>query len=101
GGPGGATARDGLEDPARDFDRMAGRLEARAGAQRRLLTDTSHELRSPLARMSVALGLLRSSDSADSARMIERIELETRRLNQLIEDVLTLSPPETAEPVPP
>jgi len=92
--------RDELEDLGRDFDRMAERLEALVGAQRRLLSDISHELRSPLARMNVALALMRQQITGDPDGMMARLELEASRLNQLIGDVLTLSRAESGEPVP-
>jgi two-component system sensor histidine kinase CpxA len=92
--------RDEIEDLGRDFDRMAERLEQLVSAQRRLLTDISHELRSPLARMNVALGLLREGGAEDRERMTARLEVEAERLNQLIGDVLTLSRAESGEPVP-
>ncbi len=92
--------QDELADLGRDFDRMAERLEALVGAERRLLSDISHELRSPLARMNVALALLRQRATPDEQGMIARLETESARLNQLIGDVLTLSRAEAGEPVP-
>ena len=65
----------------RDFDAMAERLENLVKAQSRLLNDISHELRSPLARLNVALGLARQRSGPESASMLERIELEAGRLN--------------------
>ena len=93
-GRAGATAghrRDEIGDLSRDFDFMAERLEALVAAQRRLLRDISHELRSPLARLSVALGLARQRAAPDSHAALDRIELETERLNGLIEQLLTLA----------
>jgi two-component system sensor histidine kinase CpxA len=87
---------DELDALGRDFDRMADRIEALVGAQRRLLRDISHELRSPLARMSVALGLLRD-EKADEP-LVDRLEREIGRLDRLIEDVLVLSRSEAGEP---
>jgi two-component system sensor histidine kinase CpxA len=91
---------DELQDLGQDFDRMAERLSGLLGAQRRLLTDISHELRSPLARMKLAVELMRSGDPKDVATMMPRLELETARLNQLIGDVLTLSRAEAGEAAP-
>lgn len=99
-GASGRSRRDELVDLGRDFDRMAERLEALVHAQRRLLTDISHELRSPLARMNVALALLRDRSGAHPDEMIDRLELESHRLDQLIGDVLTLSRAEADEPMP-
>ena len=50
---------DELGDLGRDFNAMAARLETLVGAQKRLVADVSHELRSPLARLNVALELAR------------------------------------------
>lgn len=51
--------RDEIADLGRDFDRMAERLQALIFTHKQLLSDVSHELRSPLARLQVALGLAR------------------------------------------
>ncbi len=81
----------------RDFDAMAERLESLMKAQSRLLNDISHELRSPLARLSVALGLARQRAGAESTDMLDRIELEASRLNELIGRILTLARLEDGE----
>jgi two-component system sensor histidine kinase CpxA len=83
--------RDEIAQLVRDFNSMAARLQDLVNAQSRLLNDISHELRSPLARLNVALGLAwqRSGPGADSA--LERIELEANRLNELIGRLLTLA----------
>ena len=82
--------RDEFGDLARDFDAMAVRLQEQIDAKERLLQDISHELRSPLARMRVALGLARQS-GADLGVQLDRLEHETERLNALIAQVLALS----------
>lgn len=82
--------RDELGALARDFDGMAGRLRELLRAKERLLRDISHELRSPLARMRVALGLARQP-GGDVARQLDRLEAETERLDRLIGQVLHLS----------
>jgi two-component system sensor histidine kinase CpxA len=81
----------------RDFDGMAERLENLVKAQSRLLNDISHELRSPLARLNVALGLARQRSNVESASMLDRIELEASRLNELIGHILTLARLEDGE----
>jgi two-component system sensor histidine kinase CpxA len=83
--------RDEFGQLMRDFDRMAERIEALMEAQSRLLKDVSHELRSPLARLSVALGLARQRATPEAESALARIELETDRLNQLIQRLLTIS----------
>lgn len=75
----------------RDFDRMAERIEVLVDSQARLLKDVSHELRSPLARLSVALGLARQKANPEVEGSLNRIELEADRLNQLIQRLLTIS----------
>ncbi|MFZ0947682.1 MAG: ATP-binding protein [Candidatus Sulfotelmatobacter sp.] len=89
--------RDEIAGLVRDFDTMAGRLETLVKAQSRLLNDISHELRSPLARLNVALGLARQRSGPESASMLERIELEASRLNELIGRLLTLARLEDGE----
>jgi len=87
--------RDELTELMRDFDRMAERIEGLVNSQSRLLKDVSHELRSPLARLSVALGLARQRATPAGAPELDlalnRIELEADRLNQLIQRLLTIS----------
>jgi two-component system sensor histidine kinase CpxA len=89
--------RDEVAGLMRDFDTMAERLENLVNAQSRLLNDISHELRSPLARLNVALGLARQRSGPESASMLERIELEAGRLNELIGRLLTLARMEDGE----
>src|SRR5437660_1032915 len=75
----------------RDFDRMAEQIEALVTAQRELLGDVSHELRSPLARMIVALGLLKHASPAEVAEYVNRIGIEADRLDKMIGQLLTLT----------
>ncbi len=83
--------RDELSDLARDFDEMAERIESLITSQQRLTRDISHELRSPLARMNVALEIAKQKSSSDSAPILERIETESSRLNDMISRLLMLS----------
>jgi two-component system sensor histidine kinase CpxA len=83
--------RDELAELMRDFDRMAERIEGLMEAQSRLLKDVSHELRSPLARLGVALELARQRAPVEAESALNRIELEAERLNQLIQRLLTIS----------
>jgi len=92
-----STRRDEVAGLMRDFDAMAERLETLLKAQSRLLNDISHELRSPLARLNVALGLARQRSTGENADMMERIELEASRLNELIGRILTLARLEDGE----
>jgi len=82
---------DELADLGRDFNGMADRIEHLVTAQRQLLSDVSHALRSPLARLNVALGLARRHSVAGIAEHLDRIELETERLNTLIGQLLTMA----------
>jgi two-component system sensor histidine kinase CpxA len=94
-GPLMGTRRDELADMGRDFDAMAARIEALLGAQQRLLRDISHELRSPLARLGVALDLLRKRTPPEAETHLARIELEAARLNEMIGQLLSLTRWET------
>ncbi len=74
-----------------DFNLMGERIEKLLTAQKQLVRDISHELRSPLTRLSVALGLARREATPATENALNRIELETDRLNSMIGDLLTLS----------
>lgn len=76
---------------ARDLDQMAERIDALLGAQQRLLRDVSHELRSPLARLTIALELARQETKGDAAEFHDRIAREADLLGQLIGEILTLT----------
>jgi two-component system sensor histidine kinase CpxA len=82
---------DEMAELMRDFDRMAERLENLVTAQSRLLTDISHELRSPLARLNVALELARQRSGPEASSALDRIDRETNRLNELIQRLLTIA----------
>jgi two-component system sensor histidine kinase CpxA len=92
--------RDELAGLVRDFDSMAGRIENLVSAQTRLLRDISHELRSPLARLQVALGLARQRSGLDTLGILDRIELEADRINEMIGRLLTLSRMEGGQALP-
>ena len=83
-----ANEIDGL---ARDFDHMAERMEGLVNSQKRLLLDISHELRSPLARLDLALELARKRFQTNNDGNLERIARESARLNHLISQLLTLA----------
>jgi two-component system, OmpR family, sensor histidine kinase CpxA len=85
------SRRDEMAELMRDFDRMAERLENLVNAQNRLLTDISHELRSPLARLNVALELARQRSGEEARSALDRIDRETGRLNEMIQRLLTLA----------
>jgi two-component system, OmpR family, sensor histidine kinase CpxA len=83
--------RDEIAALARNFDRMAERIEALVSRQRALLGDVSHELRSPLSRLMVALSLVKQGSPEEASENLERIGLEARRLDTLIGQLLSLS----------
>ena len=83
--------RDEVGQLGRDFNGMAERLESMVKAQQRLLGDISHELRSPLARLGVALGLARQRSGAEASGALDRIERESDNLNEMISQLLELT----------
>ncbi|TKI03214.1 ATP-binding protein [Martelella alba] len=81
---------DEITDVARDFDAMAERLHVLVSAREVLLHDVSHELRSPLARLQLAIGLAHQNPgNVDSS--LDRIEQEAGRLDKMIGELLALS----------
>ena len=83
--------RDEIGELGRDFNRMAGRIEDLITSERQLIRDISHELRSPLARLNVALGLARRRAGEGTAPALDRIELEAETLNEMIGRLLALA----------
>jgi signal transduction histidine kinase len=93
---------DELADLGREFDHMAERIAALISSQKRLLADISHELRSPLARLTVALELARKNTIGKGTAALDRIEMESERVNALVGQLLALTRLESgAERVPP
>jgi signal transduction histidine kinase len=85
----GSNRRDEIGELARAFDLMAGRIETLLSAERRLLQDVSHELRSPLARLGFAIELARSG--ADPKLSLDRIKRDVDRLSSLVGELLQLT----------
>jgi signal transduction histidine kinase len=83
--------RDEFGRLARTFDQMADRIQTLLTAERRLLMDISHELRSPLARLSVATELARSAEPEARESALNRIEKEAERLNSLVGELLQVT----------
>ena len=90
-GPRLGSRGDEIADLGRDFDVMAGRIEALVNTQKQLLSDISHELRSPLSRLYVALGLARKRRGPELDAALDRMESETERINDLIGQLLSLA----------
>jgi len=104
--PLGTRRNDEVGDMARDFDTMAARIEVLMSAQRRFVADVSHELGAPLTRMHLALALLRRQFAEKNSSEIDRIERETDKLSNLVQQLLLLAgleagvcPAETLAPV--
>jgi two-component system sensor histidine kinase CpxA len=73
-----------------DFNHMTGRIKELVEAQKLLVRDISHELRSPLARLQVALEIAREESPA-STEILDQASAEADRVNALIGELLTLS----------
>ena len=85
----GSSRRDEIGELSRAFDEMAGRIETLLSAERRLLQDVSHELRSPLARLEVAVELAGTSE--DPGPSLGRIRRDIARLSVLVNELLQLT----------
>lgn len=88
--------RDEIGTLAREFNTMADRIDTLVNAQRRLVRDVSHELRSPLARIRVALELARRRAGPEATPILDRLDTESDRLDHLIGQLLELSRLDTA-----
>lgn len=84
--------QDDIAELARDFDTMTERIGGLLGTQQRLMRDVSHELRSPLARLQALQSLSRQrASSDDQIRILDRMDAESERLNDLIERILSFA----------
>lgn len=88
---------DELGELSRDFNNMAEKLQRLQQSQTALLRDVSHELRSPLARLQVALGLAEQRDDGRSAMELNRIEQELGVLDELVTQLLSVARLEAAD----
>ena len=86
-----ANRRDEFGVLAGDFNRMGERLQDLISSQRQLLRDVSHELRSPLARLRIALALAERAEPEDRVKLWPRLERECDRLEALISEILALA----------
>jgi len=86
-----ANRRDEFGVLANDFNRMGARLQSQISSQRQLLRDVSHELRSPLARLRIALALAERAESVERDKLWPRLTRECDRLEELISEILALA----------
>jgi signal transduction histidine kinase len=86
-----ANRRDEFGVLANDFNRMGARLQSLIGSQRQLLRDVSHELRSPLARLRIALALAERANPEEREKLWPRLTRECDRLEALISEILVLA----------
>ena len=87
----GSTRRDEIADLVKDFDTMAGEIHDLVESNKRMLMGASHDLRSPISRIRVALSLASTAPEPERKEMLERIEVELLRLNGMIEQILTVA----------
>ena len=92
--------KDEIADLVRDFDIMAGELRNQIQSERNLLSGVSHELRSPIARIRLALALARNADERERAEMFDRIEQDTVQLDSMLEQILTVARLESGQQKP-
>lgn len=85
----GSLRQDEIGGLSRAFDRMAERIETLLTAERRLLQDVSHELRSPLARLRFAVELARTDGDREEA--LTQIAKDVERLANLVDELLQLT----------
>lgn len=82
-----SDVRDPIRRLSEAFNQMAGQVESLVDAHKRLCIDVSHELRSPLTRLKLAIGLAHSGTHG----AFEQIELEASRLNDLVDQLLDVA----------
>ena len=83
--------QDEIADLVRDFDSMAGELRNQIQSERNLLSGVSHELRSPIARMRLALLIARHAKEPERNEMLDRLEQDTVQLDSMLERILTVA----------
>jgi len=85
------SRKDEAADLVHEFDQMAERVADLIESQRRLIGDISHEIKSPLARLGVALGLARRSADQYAPKQFDRMEREVENISLLASELLTLA----------
>ena len=95
---------DEIGQLGKDFNHMSEQVEKLLNSQKRLLADISHELRSPLARLQVAIGIAQQQDEQGdlnpATKQLERIEKEAQQIEQMLEQLLKLSRLEAQQQAP-
>ena len=91
---------DEIAELVRDFDTMAGELRNQIQSERNLLSGVSHELRSPIARIRLALALARAAGDQERAEMLDRIEQDTVQLDSMLERILEVARLESGQQKP-
>ena len=89
--PGAAARRDEAADLEREFNRMADRVATLIDAQQRFIGDVSHEIRSPLGRLALTVGLIRRDAGLDLLPKLERMEHELDSISRLVRELLMLA----------
>jgi two-component system sensor histidine kinase CpxA len=87
----GSTRRDEIADLVKDFDTMASEIHDLVESNKRMLMGASHDLRSPISRIRVALSIAATAPEPERQEMLDRIEVELLRLNGMIEQILTVA----------
>jgi signal transduction histidine kinase len=85
------TGRDEIADLSKDFNVMAEQIETLLHSQSQLLQAISHEMRSPLARLTLAVGLAKANSTFPSDGLLDRIETEAERIEQMLSQLHTLA----------
>lgn len=83
--------KDEIGEMARSFNTMANRLEKLIQTQTQLFQDVSHELRSPLTRLVLALNLAENQDEKNLPKWFDRLNKEAEQMDSLIHQFLTLA----------
>ena len=83
--------RDEVADVARSFNQAAARVEALVRSHQSLLANASHELRSPLARMKMAVEMMGSAAPDQQAKFKREVDTNIAELDALVEEVLLAS----------
>jgi two-component system sensor histidine kinase CpxA len=89
--------QDEIADLVRDFDIMAGELRNQIQSERNLLSGVSNELRSPIARMRLALTIARHAQESERSEMLDRLEQDTVQLDSMLERILTVARMESGQ----